>query len=375
MTSKPISVTSDRAGERPSLRYSEITDDGTPGRSITLTWENIRPLGYAELAHAKLHKKLTIPLELRGSKIVDTSVDDLDATKSYTARATLESAFTSRAIGLVRGGWLPSALAGSLPDSIILVDRNVVSEILRRFSGGEKIGAEPDFLDLFADRPVRINPMLFAMEGNAKEIPSPELVRAQLDEATEKLRAALPSSQLFGGAASLTGVLGLLDESRPGFDRKQKFLLRIAAGLAAPVGKKHMQVRWNDVLHAADDCGVARGSLVVLAALSSAVVPNGRSPAKGLLKFKPGYSEADAYNALADLRSIELLIHLFALFPDVPTFLCTADRNLALFWTGIGASNFARHGAGVSFDLSPVEQLLPKSYEDEWRSAIDHSAE
>ena len=65
---------SDRASERSSLRYDEITDDGTPGGSITFTWENIRPLGYAELAHAKLHEKLTIPLELRASKIVDTSV-------------------------------------------------------------------------------------------------------------------------------------------------------------------------------------------------------------------------------------------------------------------------------------------------------------
>jgi len=107
-----------------------------------------------ELAEAKLHKKLTIPLELRGSKIVDTSVDDLDTTKSYTARTTLESTFTSRAIGLVKGGWLPSALAASLPDTIMLVDRNVVSEIIRRFDSGKKVGVEPDFLDLFADTPV-----------------------------------------------------------------------------------------------------------------------------------------------------------------------------------------------------------------------------
>jgi len=137
-----------------------------------------------------------------------------------------------------------------------------------------------------------------------------------------------------------------------------------------PVGHKDMGARWSEVIVAADDCGVSRGSLVVLAALSSVVIPNGRSPAKKLLKLKHGYSEADAYNALADLRAIELLIHLFALFPHVPTLLCTADRALALFWTGIGASNFARSGTGVSFELAPVEQLLPAADLEEWRSCI-----
>lgn len=222
------------------MRYVETKDDGTPGRSITFTWEDIRPLGYAELAAARLHEKLTIPLELRGSKIVDTSIGELDTSRSYTARATLESKFTSRAIGLVRGGWLPSSLAAGLPDTIILVDRNVVSEIFRRFSGGRKTGTEPDFLDLFAGSRVLINPLLFAMEGNARGIPTPDLVRAQLEEATKKLRAALPSARVIGGAAGLAGALGLLDESRVSFQRKQQFLLRIAAALSAPVGKKQV---------------------------------------------------------------------------------------------------------------------------------------
>lgn len=374
MTSRPKPPSNDRAGGRSLLRVSEVGADGVPGRSITFAWENVRPLGYIELAEAKLHKKLTIPLELRGSRIIETSVDDLDATKSYTARTTLESTFTSRAIGLVKGGWLPSALAASLPGTIMLVDRNVVSEIIRRFDGGKKVGVEPDFLDLFADTPVRINPLLFAMEGNARGIPAPDLVREQLEEAVTKLRTALPSARLIVGPASLVGALGLIEESRRGLEQRQRFLLRAAPMLAAPVGSKDMRARWSEVIAAADDCGVSRGSLVVLAALSSVVIPNGRSPAKKLLKLKHGYSEADAYNALADLRAIELLVHLFALFPNMPTLLCTADRALALFWTGIGASNFARSGTGVSFDLSPVEQLLPKSRADEWRSCIDRCA-
>jgi hypothetical protein len=130
-----------------------------------------------------------------------------------------------------------------------------------------------------------------------------------------------------------------------------------------------MRRRWSEVLAVADECAVSRSSLVVLAALSSVVVPNGESPAKGLLKFKANYQAEDSYNALVDLRSLELLIHIFALFPNHPSLSCTADKNLALFWTGIGASNFERTASGVSAEFSPVDELLGGSTSPEWRAA------
>jgi hypothetical protein len=99
---------------------------------------------------------------------------------------------------------------------------------------------------------------------------------------------------------------------------------------------------------------------VVLAALSAVFVVNGASPAKKLLNFKPCYREDDAYNGLVDLRSLEMLIHLFGLFPNEPAMLCTADRDLALFWTGIRASNFGRNGGAATFKLAPIEELLPR---------------
>ena len=109
---------------------------------------------------------------------------------------------------------------------------------------------------------------------------------------------------------------------------------------------------------------------MVLAVLSAIFVANGASPAKRLLKFKPGYREEDAYNGLADLGSLEMLIHLFGLFPNEPTMLCTADRDLALFWTGIRASGFGRNGAAARCNLSPIDELLPGPA-NEWRDYIE----
>jgi hypothetical protein len=334
-------------------------EDGRPGKSITFAGASICPLGYAELVQAHPEKKLTISLDWDDAQLVDTNIEGLEKSISYSAKAGLESQFTSRAIGLVKSGWLPPTLAAS-NKTTILIDKNIVSQILGRFDSGKAVGTDPDFLDLFADRPVRINPVLSAMEGNTRAIPTPEQVREQLNEVVTKLQAALPSAKLVVGSGSLTGALGLIEETRAGMARKQQFLMRVAPSLAAPVSKKNMPARRDAVLAMADECGVLRGSLVVLAALSAIFVANGASPAKRLLKFKPGYREEDAYNGLADLRSLEMLIHLFGLFPNEPTMLCTADRDLALFWTGIRASDFGRNGAAATCKLAPIEELLPQ---------------
>jgi hypothetical protein len=217
-------------------------DDGRPGQSITFAGASLRSLGYAELLQANPEKKLSIPLDWDDARLVDTNMKGLDKSISYSAKATLESEFTSRAIGLVRGGWLPPTLAAS-NKTTMLIDRNIVSQIRGRFDNGKARSTEPDFLDFFADRPVRINPVLAAMEGNERTIPTPEQVREQLDEIVTQLGAALPSAKLVVGSDILRGALGLMEDSRAGLERKQQFLMGVAPCLAAPVSKKNMPAR------------------------------------------------------------------------------------------------------------------------------------
>jgi hypothetical protein len=98
------------------------------------------------------------------------------------------------------------------------------------------------------------------------------------------------------------------------------------------------------------------------------VVPGGKSPARKLLKFKPTYSEKDAYNALRDLCSIEILVDGFSRYPDQPMQLCTADRQMALFWAGTGASKFDHSDGATTIGLSPVSEMFPEPFWKEWRS-------
>lgn len=341
-----------------------------PLRTIAFTDVDIRPRTYEELLAAKLHSGITIPLEMYNGRIVETDVEGVDISKYAHITATLVSPFTVKAIGLVRGGWLPSALAATRDSAVILPDRNIITEIAGRFDAGRKVGRDPDFLDLFEDDPVRINPMLYAMEGNGRALPAPEAARAQLEEAVEKLRKALPKATLMVGPESIKGLFGLLGDVRPGMARKQAFLRHVAPMLAAPVALRYVDKRWEEIVIAAKDFGLMQASFVLLAVLSTLVNP-GRCAAKSLLKFHAAYSDADAYNALSDLQALDLLLYSLALAPQMHTQLCTADRNLALFWVGAGASDIAREGDGIRFTLTPHDALLPEAYAQRWSAEIN----
>jgi hypothetical protein len=350
-------------------KEQERPDGGAP-RTIAFTDVDIRPRTYEELASAKLHAGITIPLEMYNGRIVETDVEGVDTSQYAHITATLVSPFTSKAIGLVRGGWLPSPLAATRQNAVILPDRNIITEIAGRFDGGKKVGRAPDFLDLFEDDPVHINPMLFALEANGRALPTPDVARAQLEEAVAKLRKALPVATLMVGPSSIDGLLGLIEDVRPSMARKQAFLGHVAPVLAAPVARRNIDRHWEDILAAARDCGVVLGSIVVLAVLSALVNP-GRSAAKSLLKFQTDYSDADAYNALSDLQALELLLYCFAFFPERHTQLCTADRNLALFWVGAGASDIVRDDDGIRFTMTPHEAVLPELYAERWSAELN----
>jgi hypothetical protein len=195
--------------DKRALKYRELDHaDGTPGREITFSDVAFSPLGYAELRDAKLHQPIKIPL-VGGGIITGSGIGGIEAGQRSRFSTPLESLFTSKSIGLVKGGWLPSAIA--LEDgSIMLPDRCVVAELNARLKGGiTKPKAEKDFIDLFADSAIRINPMLFVLEGDGQHDPTPETLEQHLNEAVSKIRSALPKAILVGADAyGLKGMGG-----------------------------------------------------------------------------------------------------------------------------------------------------------------------
>ena len=342
--------------------------EGAPPRYIALEG-NLQPLGFEDLERARSNLPLTMELDWRGARVVDTDIPEFDLSQRPNIKATLQSRFTAHAIALVRGGWLPSALATPDPTAIVLLDRNVISEISSRFVGGTRKGRDPDFIDLFATSPIRLSPMLAVLEGAERRPPSGTHARAQLEELTARLRAALPHAEILAGAAQLLGAKGLMAEGQHWFELGQTFLCQIAPLMPGPVARARQPSVWNQILAASDECGLSRKSLVLLAVLSALAAQNGAGPARSILKFKQRYSASDAYNALCDLRSLELFANFLALWPDQAVQLCTADRGLALFWTGLGAHDFRRGGCAAQFDLMFHPGLVPEWATDLWLEA------
>jgi hypothetical protein len=318
------------------------------------------PLQYLDLKNTKLSGEIVIHLNWKHATIAESSIPEITVNKAASGNLTLNSAFKSKAIGLVKGGWLPSGLAVQ-GNMIILPDRNIVTNIRGRFrSGVKKNDGDKDFLDFISGEGIRINPMLFPLEGNLMKFPTREQVEQQLEEVVVALRSALPSAELVpADKGGLQGIVGLLDDSRGNMERELDFLMQIAPKLESPTSARKRDSLWGEVLDIARQCDLSLKSLVVIAALSSILVPNGKSPAKRVLKLERDYTVEKAYNALADIRSLALLIGLFALFPEQRFMLCTEDKNLALFWAGIRASDFDWTGEHANFKISPVDELLP----------------
>lgn len=343
------------------LIYEEVDETGTPtGREISFSGVEFQPLQYKDLVGKNLTQKIDIPLSWKNSKVVASSDTEM-LNKIASGNAILHSRYTCKTIGLVRGGWLPSGIAFH-NNMTILPDRCTISELRSQFQNGAKRNEKTDdFVHLFAGRPIRINPLLFVLEGNSKKNPSLDIIEQQFDEACTKIKSALPMAEIVpAGRGGLQGVAGIIQDSKLSMERKQEFLIKLAPLLNNPVSSDRRNQLWDRTLDLVNICGVQKDSLVVFAALSSIMVPLGKSPAKRILKPTANYSAGDAYNALADLRSLEVLLNIFATFPTEQVMLCTGDKNLALLWAGIRASNFTRSDTGLgSFNLSPVEELWP----------------
>lgn len=349
------------------LRYVE---DKT-GQTIDLADWTVDPLGYDNLVAIPPNQRVTLPVRLRHAKLFDehgSPVQPGQASVSFS----LNSPFSSNVIALVDGGWLP--LIWAARDRVILADRNVISEIQARFQDGEKRISvrDDDFIDFFTKWPIRINPLLYAMEGNQRRSPTHEEAKAQIVEAAQKIKQALPNATVEpDGLVGLPGVIGLIQDGFADMQRKTRFLLSVVPKLMAPASKGQRTNTRLWILAQADEAGVPRRSFPVLAALSCLICPQTLNPARRLLKPSHNYDERQAYNVLCDLRALELFVYTLSLFPELPATLCTKDRHLALFWVGLGIHNIRldqeKH---PTFELR-CDRLLPDLTTDEFESRLD----
>lgn len=343
----------------PTIALKYIEDDSQ--RTLSLTEGEVVPLGFDELAGlvGTLNQPISFPLRLTNVRIGINEFDDIDPSTVGSISATLNSTHGSNVIGLLKGGWLPSGLA--FGDALILPDRCTVGAIRSRFVGGAvKSGKPDDFMDFAVGHSLKINPLLYAIEGSTgRAVPCESELSELFDRASQKIKEALPKAIIFPDkTAAMQGAIGLLRDAAHDFARKQHFLVEAAPLVAPSIGRATRVVVWRELFALAQHHGVKRASILMLTLLSATAAKQNMNPAKALLKPKKNYTDKDAYNALSDLRALDLLIAAAADFPNLRVVLLTLDRALSLLWTGLQTHSYRRDGMSIHYEINAHRGLF-----------------
>lgn len=262
---------------------------------------------------------------------------------------------------LVIGGWFPLQLPGV---DVIFLDRNIISALraLAKDPARNDMEAERWWLE-HLDRPHnRLNPIFDALEGSKRTVPSFEEFLTELEASNSIIASSLPRAQRVQHDPADHSLYELVKQSASSLPKKCRFLMRVCPILANRVGQKD-QVRVLQVIaDSAQETGVEPKSLVYLAALSCLYErKDGAEPriGRGILKPHPNYSESDAYNALADIRALEMLTAVSGI-PGPSAGFCTRDKYLAAFWVNLGISNATWKHNKCNYNLTPKPELFPR---------------
>lgn len=347
----------------PGMQLMKVVNHDAGTEDVFADFEVV-PLGYDVLKQTKgsVPDKLAIPLQVLNARRLSgdgTQVEAprVDVTVPFTTDFTLELR------ALVMGGWLPPGLVPA--HSVLLVDSCALSFIRGRFADGQlsQPNASPDFVDLLGDRVNRVSFSPLLMEGKKRGGKSTSSELAQIyDEAAEALHRAMPKIEIVGNKAGAVRAAVAIIEQEDALRRREiSFLKAIAPMVVSRPAAEKLLARWNVIVQEARDRQLHLGSPPVLAALSALVAAPG-NPAQKILKPRHSYSDAHAHNALSDLNALRYLLALHGDFPgEMPVFL-TWDKNLALFWAGLGTQSASRDGELLHYHLNPHHELFPDEF-------------
>ncbi|WP_313054503.1 hypothetical protein [Pseudomonas lopnurensis] len=328
------------------------------GQEIILSDASVEPLSLDDLISFESYS--SFKLSVRGGTVCDPVAI---TPRKVNMQATMDATYTNQCFALVESGWLPPVFA--LPNALILADRNIVTDISKRFNQGklvERKEQRTDYFDLTAsyDYQAKINLAPFALEGNLRRRPTRQEVISQLREAYRKVSQALPSIAIVPVNDHLVdGVMGILEDSHSFFHKRLEFLKSSIHLLGNTAGKMRRRKVWSEIISHADAANLPRTDFCVIAAISAVTASNICNPARGILKPKPNYDYESAYNALCDIQLLSLLIHALHDFPQEKTVLLTKDISLAKFWVGIAPLSTSKKTPLVNCSFQIHNKLLP----------------
>ena len=331
--------------------------DFVPDQVFPLAVSDLRIVEIPPLHRAKLHFSTK-----------QMSVDGVEESPKERLSIGIEFHESPLPYALVPGGWLPVPFV--VPQKF-LVDRNVVATFkkIRNKGSGEDSSAFGSWTAFWNEGTPQFNPLPFAYEAGLRRAPSYAEFVSAFDEGANELRLALPNVDIVRFDKHAYEVsYEQLQQLRTRNLREESFLLEVIPMVLNRLSGSNQHTVVNDILTVADKKKLQRQSFVVLAALSCVFEDASGSVfqiGRGVLKPKARYADAAAYNAISDLRNIELAAVTQAIFPNEPFALCTNDRAVAYLWSALAPRAALREdrSIGLTFDIST--ELLPRLNNEE----------
>ena len=325
----------------------------------------IKPLTFSDLEIAKGHDNPSFNLSISTSFVDMSSIgEDFKGATELFFPITFHK--KPKIFALINGGWLPPAFVA--PPNF-LVDRNVVSGLSKVSNGSIRSDYKSNiwWLKFPTLSNVSINPVLYAFEGSNQKGQTFREFHASFKEASEIIAKTLPNATILKYSdAEFEIVYGFITNAADRHEREIKFLVSIAPILVNRCSDNKLDDCRKNILEKSDLYGLNRKSLVVLLALSCLYEPKdgkGLLAAREILKPNNKYSDKDAFNSISDLRALDISIRVASLKPRY--FMCTCDRGLAGFWTGLNLRNIRWNGDDMSYDMTIDVSLFPRLKMDE----------
>lgn len=316
-------------------------DDGVQ-RDFLL--EDLQPLGLATLMEHFADKKNTVrtrarvwPLGPDGERIAPPQNEML---------INFDDAVPF--LGLVPGGALPPQY---LFGTTVLLDRNVVNLL--------DTGKHAGVFSWLNDPQFTINPIMDAFEGKLRSTPTLDEFCAIVRKVSELVERSLPQARRIQfDDAGLRQLHAWRLEFDVRAEKEAKFLQAAAPLLATTVEDERLEQVESRVIELCDHHGVRRGSVVLLTVMAKLYEGEAHRLIKRLLKFECAYSDGDAYNALADMRQLELMAAVNNMSGRFA--LLTQDQGFAALWCGLRPRVVRGSQVPNQINLDPSPDLFPR---------------
>jgi len=237
---------------------------------------------------------------------------------------------------VVFGGWIPCTFIKR--KTILLADRNVVTEITSRYEGGVKKSskANDSFDSIFLqNKSVSIDISAFVIEANKRKIPTNDMIDQQVASVKGSLKLALPNLEISTYPDGNTYYHNLKDALESGMKKRMAFLQEVTPKLNRNFTEKSRKEAVNIVFKAAKKIQLNKNDIVIILALLRITMIGKKTAAQLVLKDSQSYTEDKAYNAVCDLSAIEVLINMHNFHKknksSYNVALMTKDKGLSLF--------------------------------------------